>query len=111
MKSLKEVTLKLSEGGERCCSFLRSRMDDRKIHRAGRCIVDITSVYRNCPSLLNFNGLDIGHISQSLEFNKWINRVKNIAYQDYLSSGGEKEMKKWAATRWFKKKPQIPRLQ
>ena len=86
-------------------------MDDRKIHRAGRGIVDITSVYRNCPSLLNFNGLDIGHISQSLEFNKWINRVKNIAYQDYLSSGGEKEMKKWAATRWFKIKPQIPRLQ
>ena len=108
MKSLKELTLELTEWGLFSCSYPRSRYDDRKIHRAGRCVVDIASVYGNCPSLVNFNGLNIGHVPQSLEFNKWSNRVKKIAYQDYLSSGGKKEMKKWAGTRWFKKKPEIP---
>ena len=111
MKSLKEVTLKLTEGGERCCSYPGSRGDDRKIHRVGRCIVDLASVHGNCPSLLNFNGLAIGNIPQSLEFSKWSGKVKTIAYKDYVSSGGEKKMRKWAGTRWFNKKPVIPGLQ
>ena len=40
--------------------------------------------------------------------NDLIPRLKLIAYKDYVRSGGEKEMKKWAATRWFKKKPLTP---
>ena len=111
MKSLKEVTLELPKGGEMCCSYPRSRMDDRKIHRAGRCIVDIASVHGNCPNLVSFNGISIGHISQASEFGKWSSRVKAIFYKDYLKSGGKKEMKKWAGTRWFKKKRVFPRLQ
>ena len=111
MKSLKEVTLELTEGGEMSCTYPRSKMEDRKIHRAGRCIVDLASVHGNCPNLVNFNGIRIGHISQALEFGKWSSRVKAIFHKDYLKKGGKKEMKKWASTRWFKKKPVIPELQ
>ena len=111
MKSLKEVTLELTEDGERSCSYPRSKYDDRKIHRAGRCIVDIASVHGNCPNLVNFNGISIGHISQDLEFGKWSSKLKTIFHKDYLKSGGQKEMKKWAGTRWFKKKPVIFGLQ
>ena len=71
MKSLKEVTLKLPETGPGPCSYPRSRHDDRKIHRVGRCLVDIASVHGNCPALTNFNGLPIGRVPQSLEFSKW----------------------------------------
>ena len=74
MKSLKEVTLKLPETGGRPCTYPRSRWDDKKIHRAGRCVVDITSVHGNCPELTSFNGLPIGGVPQSLEFNKWSSR-------------------------------------
>ena len=111
MKSLKEVTLGLNKGGKWCCSFPRARYDDRELHRLGRCIIDVASIHGNCPSLVTFNGIRIGHISQALEFGKWSSRLKTIFHKDYLKSGGEREMKKWARTRWFKKKPVIPGLQ
>ena len=111
MKSLKELSLDLPKDGEMCCSYPRARLEDRKIHRAGRCIVDIASVHGNCPSLINFNGLDLAHISQDLEFREWSSKVKAICYKDYQKRGGQKEMKKWAGTRWFKKRPEVPRLQ
>ena len=61
--------------------------------------------------LVKFNGINIGHVAQSLEFSKWSNRVKTIFHKDYLKNGGQKDMKKWAVTRWVKKKPVIPGLQ
>ena len=111
MTSLKEVTLDLTEDGKFSCSYPRARYDDREIHRAGRCIIDITPVLGNCPSLVKFNGINIGHVSQSLEFGKWSGKLKTIFYKDYLKNGGQKDMKKWAVNRWVKKKPVIPGLQ
>ena len=65
MKNLTEVTMEMSkaEGASKdCCSYQGSKMDDRRIHRTGLCIIHLATLFRNCPRLENFNGINIGSV-------------------------------------------------
>eukprot|EP00092_Neocalanus_flemingeri_P007518 GFUD01008115.1.p1 GENE.GFUD01008115.1~~GFUD01008115.1.p1 ORF type:complete len:290 (+),score=67.94 GFUD01008115.1:3-872(+) len=91
------------------CNYWKSRIDDRSLHRAGLCCVNIGSVYENCPNLERFMGVEIGSVSHKQSFNKWNTRVKKRFYDHYLQQGGYKEMKAWAKTRWFPRRPVLPK--
>ena len=108
MKNLKEVTLKLKEmePGQPSCSFPRSRKNDRDLHRAGKCIIHLGALHGHCPSLVKFNGIQLGEMSKS--FFDWNDRVRRLFYDDYISEGGELQFKDWAGSRGFKKPPVIP---
>ena len=111
MKNLKEVTLKMTEvtgpSGE-CCTYQGSRRDDRKIHRAGLCILNIGALYGFCDNLQRYNGIYIGDISKSLKFPQWSAKVKKLFYAEYVRAGGQKELRDWARRRWFSKQPPVP---
>ena len=111
MEKLTEVRLEMSEttgdSGD-CCSYQGSRLDDRSLHRTGLCILHLGALHGHCPSLNIFNGIQIGQISQSLKFSKWNAAVKKLFYEDYVSSGGEKELKEWSSKRWFSRQPPVP---
>ena len=68
MKNLTEVTMELSKAegvSKDCCSYQGSRMDDRRIHRAGLCIIHLATLFGRCPRLENFNGINIGSVPMS----------------------------------------------
>ena len=89
-----------------CCTFQKSKSDDRILHRSGLCIIHLGSLYRNCPNLQTFDGIEIGKFSQErLSFPKWNAKVKKLFYEEYLKAGGNKELKSWSSSRWFSKKP------
>jgi len=108
MKNLKEVTLKLkvTEPGQPSCSFPRSRKNDRDLHRAGKCIIHLGALHGHCPSLVKFNGIQLGGMSKS--FSDWNTKVRRLFYDDYISEGGELQFKAWAGSRWFKEPAVIP---
>jgi len=111
MEKLKEVEVNmkpsnLASGNN--CTFWKSKVDDRRLHRAGLCCVDIGAVYQNCPKLEKFMGVDVGSISQNQSFIKWNTKVKKRFYEYYLSQGGLLEMKPWAKTRWFSRRLVLP---
>ena len=65
MKNLTDITMEMAgseaEGSKKdCCSYQGSKMDDRRIHRAGLCIINLGTLFARCPRLQNFNGVDIG---------------------------------------------------
>ena len=96
-----------------CCNFYKSKADDRKLHRAGLCVVNIGSVFENCPKLQKFMGIDLTSIKDKrskdeLTFSKWNFRMKRLFYDHYTQQGGTKEFKQWSKSRWFNKKPIIP---
>ena len=101
------------EDEENCCSYFRIKEDDRKIHRPGLCIVNIGSVFENCPKLMKFMGFDLTSVrgrklNEELTFLKWNRRVKRMFFDDYIKQGGTKEYKVWGESRWFRKRPFIP---
>ena len=114
MENLKEVELNMispvvAEDQNDCCTYFRSKADDRKFHRPGLCIVNIGSVFGNCPKLSKFMGFDLTsiEINEELTFLKWNNRVKKMFFDDYIKQGGMKEYKEWVKSRWFSKRPVI----
>ena len=100
MKKLKKVTLRLPVD---VCSYPRSRISDRQLHRNGLCVVHLGALHGSCPQLTVFNGLQLGSMATS--FSQWNSKISKIFYDQYILLGGEMEFKTWAKRRWFKKKP------
>ena len=90
-----------------CCSYWKSKPDDRMLHRSGLCCVNIGAVYGNCPNIEKFMGVEIGSISQEQTFSKWNTMVKIKFHQEYLEQGGSRGLKEWARSRWFCKRPVV----
>ena len=120
MKKITEVSLTLSEASgssKDCCSYLKSRLDDRDLHRSGLCIIHLGTLFGRCPRLENFNGINIGRFPMPASpvrgpkdnsFSKWNGKVRPLFHNDYLRHGGRMEIKDWARKRWFSRQPSIP---
>ena len=102
MQSLKVVEVKLDSSPD-SCTYWRSKLDDRNLHRDGLCCVNIGIMFKMCPNIEKIMGLEVGSITKTT-FNKWSLALKKKFYQQYLNQGGTKEFKAWARTRWFTKK-------
>ena len=116
MENLKELELNMTgpreEGGD-CCSFFRAKVDDRKSHRPGLCIVNISSIFEKCPKLekfMTFNLTCIKKSDEEISFSKWIYRMKRMFFEDFTMQGGTMEFKEWGKLRWFSRRPSIPNL-
>lgn len=116
MENLKELELNMTasqeEGGD-CCSFFRAKVDDRKSHRPGLCIVNIGSVFENSPKLEKFMTFDLTSIKKSdedISFSKWNYRMKRMFFEDFTAQGGTLEFKEWSKLRWFSGRPSVPEL-
>ena len=101
MENLKVVEVKL-DSSLNSCTYWRSKLDDRNLHRDGLCCVNIGITLIKCPNLEKFMGLEVGSITET-SFNKFNLVLKKLFYQKYLEQGGTKEFKAWAKTRWFTK--------
>jgi len=111
MDKLKEVEVRPDSVAPTSCTYWKSKQDDRTLHRAGLCCVNIGNLYKNCPKLEKFSGVDVGSIPQQPSFTKWNLRIKKKFYQLYLSQGGSMEFKPWAKARWFARKPVVQPVQ
>jgi len=112
MKNLREVVLEMAgpEDSGDCCSLTnhKTRLDDRKMHRTGLCIIHVGSLYKNCPKIQTFDGVEIGQISQrKLTFPKWNSKLRKIFYEDYTKKGGGKDFPSWSKSRWFSRMPSV----
>ena len=121
MKNLTKITMDMarSEGSKGdCCSYQGSKTDDRKIHRAGLCIINLGTLFSRCPQLKNFNGINIGKFPMSQmastsqpatkdPFVQWIGKLKPLFHKDYVRSGGHLDTKSWSRKRWFSRQPSI----
>ena len=69
MKNLRKLEIKLDPIAPTvdCCSYFKSKPNDRKRHRPGLCGVNIGAVYSNCPNLEQFMGLDMKGVAQKWE--------------------------------------------
>jgi len=109
MKNLREVIVKprsesSSNGLGKVCTYWKNRSDDRVIHRAGLCCVNLSTTYGMCPKLKQFMGVDVSssnhnHTSPLLNLN-----LKKRFYEMYIAAGGSREFKTWCKLRWFSKK-------
>ena len=106
MERLKEVVVSWPTLS---CTYWKSKPDDRLLHRSGMCSVHVAVVYRNCPNVESFMGLEVGKVSQKQSYSKWNKRVKLMFYENYIKQGGIKDIKAWAKARWFSKFPEIPK--
>jgi len=111
MERLREVMVKvdtnaLNNNDE--CIYWKSQADDRVLHRAGLCCVNMRAVYKNCPSLERFMGVDVGNVDQKQTFREWNSVMKEKFYRYYQNQGGSKEFEAWVKTRWFSKKFVVP---
>jgi len=109
MENLKEVVVNLETTSLINCTYWKSKLYDRHLHRAGLCCVHVGVVYENCPKLERFKGVDVASIGHDQSFNKWNTRMKKKFYDHYLSQGGLMEMKPWAKARWFSRKVVLPK--
>jgi len=110
MENLKELEVKLYTSYPNSCTYWKSKVDDRNIHRAGLCAVNIGALYENCPKIEKFMGVEVGSISQDMIFSKWNSRIKKKFHQLYLAQGGTKEFKAWSKTRWYSRRPPSSRV-
>jgi len=117
MKNLQVLDIQLSPAGASgdCCSYFKSKPDDRKSHRPGLCGVNVGTIFENCPKLEKFMGIDLTGVidkkskkDKEITFSKWNMRVKKLFYEEYLKQGGSLDMKKWSKARWLSKRPTIP---
>jgi len=127
MKNLTDITMEMAgseaEGSKKdCCSYQGSKMDDRRIHRAGLCIINLGTLFARCPRLQNFNGVYIGDFpmfptprrkktkeaKEINHFSNWNAKMKPLFYEEYLCSGGWLDKKTWCSKRWFCRQPSIP---
>jgi len=104
MENLKEIEINPSSSS---CTYWKSREDDRALHRAGLCCVNIGTLFQKCPKMERFMGVEVGSIPQTLTFSKWNSKVKKTFHQYYLNQGGTKEFKAWAKARWYSKRPLV----
>jgi len=109
MENLREVEVKLDSSQPNCCTYWKSKLDDRNLHRAGLCSVNIGALYENCPKIEKFMGVEVGSVPQNMIFNKWNGRIKKKFHQFYLSQGGTKDFKAWSKTRWYSRRPAASR--
>jgi len=108
MENLKVLEIKLDSSMLNSnCTYWRSKVDDRQLHRNGVCCVNIGTLFENCPKLEKFMGVDVGLITKD-SFKKWNSGLKKKFYQNYLNQGGNKEFKLWAKSRWFSRPVTIP---
>ena len=111
MERLREVMVKvdttaLHNNSE--CIYWKSHADDRVLHRAGLCCVNMRAVFKNCPSMEMFMGVDVGNVDQKQTFKEWNSVMKEKFYKYYQNQGGSKEFEPWVKTRWFSKKFVVP---
>jgi len=109
MENLKVVEVML-DSLPNSCTYWRSKLDDRVLHRDGLCCVNIGTMFDKCPKLEKFMGMDVGSITKST-FNKWSLVLRRKFYDKYLYQGGGKDFKAWARTRWFSKKQVLFRVE
>jgi len=102
MENLKVLEVKL-DSSLNSCTYWRSKLDDRSLHRDGLCCVNIGTMFYKCPNMGKFMGMEVGPITKNT-FNKWSMVLKKKFYEKYLNQGGSKEFKAWGKTRWFSKK-------
>jgi len=108
MENLKVLEVKLDSSMTNSnCTYWRSKVDDRQLHRNGVCCVNIGTLFENCPNLENFMGIDVGSIPKD-SFKKWNSELKKKFFNRYLNQGGSKEFKLWAKSRWFTKISHTP---
>ena len=105
MENLKEVEI-IPDSLPGSCTYWRSKQDDRILHRNGLCCVNLGTMFKKCPHLEKFVGLEVGNIPKDT-FIKWNLKLKKVFYQDYLHQGGTKEFKTWVKNRWFTRKQVI----
>jgi len=117
MKNLQELDIKLDTASQNvdCCTYFKSKADDRKSHRPGLCVVNVGAIFENCPNLEKFMGIDLKGVvdkkskkDKDITFSKWNMRVKKLFYEDYMKQGGKLEIKKWSKVRWLTKRPIVP---
>merc|ERR1712240_592416 len=110
VEKLKEVEVLLDSSHPNAnCTYWKSKFDDRNMHRAGLCFLNIGTLYQNCPKVEKYMGVDVGSVSQDLLFNKWNSKIKKKFYQLYIDEGGDKEFKVWSKTRWYSRRPATTR--
>jgi len=102
MENLKVVEVKL-DSSPNSCTYWRSKLNDRTLHRDGLCCVNIGKMFNRCPNLEKFMGMEVEPITKT-PFNKWSLALKKKFYEKYLHQGGTKEFKAWGRTRWFTRK-------
>ena len=119
MENLKEleVTAHPPPGdNDDVCSYFKSKADDKKTHRLGRCVVNIGAAYEFCPKLKMFNGHNLAELpltradrsKSKLTFPFWTKRLGEHFHEDYTKSGGTMDLKAWTKNRWFSTPPTLP---
>ena len=111
MEKLKDVTVKFdttSINNNADCIYWNSKADDRVLHRAGLCCVNMGAVFENCPNMEKFMGVDVGNVDKEQAFKKWNSEMKKKFYKYYQNQGGSKEFEPWAKTSWFSKRLVVP---
>jgi len=103
MEKLKEVVVKLNTTLP--CKYWNCKANDRELHRAGLCCVYFGAVYKHCPNVERFMGVEVGIVTQKQSYAKWNTKIKKIFYKDYLNQGGSKIKKDWEKTRWLSRQP------
>ena len=105
MDNLKEVMVKLDEFPPyNYCTYWRSKQEDRDQHRVGLCCVNIGKLFKTCPKLEKFMGIEVGSVNRET-FGRWNSKIKKKFHQNYLEQGGTLEIKPWVKSRWFSKMP------
>jgi len=111
MKNLKEVIVKLnskasSSSNDKLCTYWKSKSDDRVIHRAGLCCVNLGTTYSNCPKLAQFMGVDVSSLNRNHGQPSaiWNIRLKRKFYNLYVAAGGSLKFRSWCKKRWISKK-------
>ena len=108
MKNLREIKLTLAPAdGDQSCCYPHSKTSDRRLHRLGMCIINVGATHRLCPNLVSFDGVDVGHLSHSMEFKEWEKKLKKVFYNEYVRRGGDRPFRAFRS-RWFKSKPSVP---
>jgi len=111
MENLREVVVKPKSKFGSVCTFWKSKIDDRDMHRAGLCCVNIGSMFQKCSKLVRFMDVEVESVmTKNLKFTVWNAKMKRLFYEFYTKSGGSMEFKTWCKRRWFSKQPSIPHV-
>ena len=111
MENLREVVVKPKSKSGSVCTFWKSKVDDRDMHRAGLCCVNIGSMFQKCPKLVRFMDVEVASVMiKNQKFTVWNAKMKRLFYEFYTKSGGSMEFKTWCKRRWFSKQPSIPHV-
>ena len=111
MSNLKEVVVrpkpKSSNSPGELCTYWKSKREDRAIHRAGLCCVNLGATYANCPNLTRFMGIDVPSTPHDRKSVIWNLKLKKKFYNLYTAAGGSMNFKTWCKLRWISKKSNL----